>query len=70
MKAAIKEKDELCLKVVHKFSEILAVEVGNFALKTLPYGGIYLVGGVTMGISDYIRQNDFFMETFYKKGRL
>ena len=46
----IKKKDPLCMKVIEKFTEILAVEVGNMALKTLPYGGIYLTGGVLHGI--------------------
>ncbi len=50
VEAAIKKKDPLCLKVVEKFTEIFAVEVGNMALKTMPYGGIYLTGGVTNGI--------------------
>lgn len=42
--------DPLCMKVIEKFTEIFAVEVGNMALKCLPYGGIYLTGGVTAGI--------------------
>ena len=62
--------DPLCRKVVEKFAEILAVEVGNHALKTLPYGGIFLVGGVTQGISELILKDDRFMELFYAKGRL
>ena len=66
---AMEHKDPLCLKVVHKFAEILAVEVGNHALKTLPYGGVYLVGGVTMGIRDYICHDKAFQEVFYSKGR-
>lgn len=66
----INTHDELCMKVVHKITEIFAVEVGNMALKTLPYGGIYLVGGVTMGILGYLEKNDFFIETMYQKGRL
>jgi len=47
---AIKNNDKLCMKVVEKFTEILGIETGNLALKTLPYGGIYLIGGVTAGI--------------------
>jgi len=65
----MKLKDPLCMKVVEKLVDVYATEVGNFALKTLPYGGVYLVGGVTMGISEYLIQNDQFRETFYKKGR-
>jgi len=50
----MERRDELCLKVIAKFAEILAVEVGNVALKFLPYGGIYLVGGVAFGIKDFL----------------
>lgn len=53
-KCAMKLNDPLCMKTVQKLVDIYATEVGNFALKTLPYGGIYLVGGVTMGISKYL----------------
>ena len=52
--AGVERNDELCMKVIKKFSEIFAVEVGNVALKWLPYGGIYLVGGVANGIKDYL----------------
>ena len=52
--AAMEKKDPLCQKVVQKFGEIFAVQAGDTALKYLPYGGIYLIGGVTMGIRDYI----------------
>lgn len=55
--AGMIKKDELCMKVIKKFAEILAVEVGNMALKTLPYGGVYLVGGVTVGIMDYLEKD-------------
>jgi glucokinase len=65
----IKKRDPLCLKVIDKFTEILAVEVGNMALKTLPYGGIYLTGGVTHGITEYLLHTDTFLENFYAKGR-
>ena len=62
--------DELCKKVIKKFAEILAVEVGNVALKFLPYGGIFLVGGVAHGIKDYLEQEHYFMHQVYQKGRL
>jgi glucokinase len=42
--------DECAAKAVDKFAQILGVETGNFALLTLPYGGIYLIGGVTAGL--------------------
>jgi glucokinase len=67
--SGVKNKDPLCLKVVDKFTEIFGVEVGNAALKTLPFGGIYLTGGVTAGIQDYMTTTDTFLNAFYMKGR-
>lgn len=67
---AMKHKDPLCLKVVEKFAENFGTETGNLALKLLPYGGIYLIGGVTNGIKDYLIGNSKFLDSFYDKGRL
>jgi glucokinase len=50
----MKTDDELCKKVVSKFAEIFGAEVGNMAMKVLPYGGIYLTGGVCTGIMDFL----------------
>ena len=58
------------MKVVEKFTEIFAVQAGDTALKYLPYGGGYLVGGVTMGIREHLIQSSAFMDHFYHKGRL
>lgn len=67
---AMKTKDPLCMKVVEKFTENFGTETGNLALKTLPYGGIYLIGGVTNGIKEYLTSDTKFMDSFYNKGRL
>lgn len=66
---ALKRKDPLCMKVIEKFTEIFGVETGNMGLKTLPYGGIYLIGGVTTGITDYLLHSDTFLKAFFDKGR-
>ena len=66
---AIKNNDKLCMKVVEKFTENLGTETGNLALKTLPFGGIYLIGGVTAGIQEYLKTNKKFIESFFNKGR-
>lgn len=58
------------MKIVEKFTENFGTECGNLALKTLPYGGIYLIGGVTNGIKDYLIKDTKFMDAFYNKGRL
>lgn len=70
IQAAMHKNDPLCMKVVEKFTEIFAVETANLALKTLPFGGIYLIGGVTHGIKQYILNNDTFKKNFFEKGRL
>jgi len=54
---AMNENDPLCMKVVTKFTEVLGVECGNFALLTLPYAGIYLLGGVVNGIEQYLKSD-------------
>ena len=67
---AMNKNDPLCLKTVEKFTENFGTETGNMALKVLPYGGIYLIGGVTGGIKDYLVHNSTFMDAFHNKGRL
>mmetsp|Transcript_11396 Transcript_11396/g.19224 ORF Transcript_11396/g.19224 Transcript_11396/m.19224 type:complete len:157 (-) Transcript_11396:57-527(-) len=68
---AVLHKDPLCLKVVDKFIEIFGNETGNTALKLMPLGGIYLIGGVTNGVRDYLLANpNKFLGPFRNKGRL
>ena len=70
---AIKERDPLCLKVVEKLTFNFGTETGNLGLSALPFGGIYLIGGVTAGLKDYILSkegNEVFMAGFSDKGRL
>jgi len=70
---AMNENDPLCMKVVAKFTEVLGVECGNFALLTLPYGGIYLLGGVVNGIEKYLKSkegSEVLMTALCNKGRL
>lgn len=64
------DPDPLCKKVIEKFTEIFAYEVGNKAVSTIPYGGIYLVGGVAEGIQEYILEGNNFLKHYYAKGRL
>jgi glucokinase len=56
----LEAKDPLCIEVVDKFCELFGVETGNMALKILPLGGIYLIGGVTEGITEYLENSDKF----------
>ena len=35
---------------------------------TLSFGGVYLFGGVSAGIGDYMKKNDIFITNFVHKG--
>jgi glucokinase len=64
IKEALENKDELCLKAVKKFIEILSVEAGNFALKTLPYGGTFICGNVAANLTEIIQKDSYFMSVY------
>ena len=50
------------------FARLLGMTAGNLALSTLPFGGIYLVGGVSRGIAPYLVDYGF-TDSFRGKGR-
>ncbi len=61
-------KDELCIKALNLFCRIYGAEAGNLALKSLPYGGVVLAGGISTKILPIIKQG-LFMQGFLAKGR-
>ena len=58
----------ICIATLDLFSEILASEAGNLALKVLSTGGIYLGGGIPPRILDELRKPAF-MFNLRNKGR-
>lgn len=44
--AAAEQQDPLCKETMELFVELYGAEAGNLALKLLPYGGLYIAGGV------------------------
>ena len=68
-KRATEQKDPLCESVVNIFLSILAAEIGNLALKTIPRGGIYLAGGIPPRIVDLLKKQSF-IKACQRKGRL
>lgn len=65
---ALSGKDQLCMQTLDMFCRIYGTESGNLALKCLPYGGVYLAGGIAAKNLPFM-QNGKFMEGFLAKGR-
>ena len=68
-KAALEKSDRLCEKTLELFVEAYGAEAGNLALKLLPYGGLYIAGGIAAKILPLMKSGTF-MEAFHHKGRM
>lgn len=62
------EGDELALRTVHDFFDILATFAGDMALYSWSTGGVYLSGGVTRWLFDFLDVGRF-RARFEDKGR-
>ena len=61
-------EDPVCARAVDLFCGLYGAEAGNLALKTLPFGGVFLAGGVTLHLLSRLRSG--FMPGFLAKGRM
>ena len=68
-KYAIAQKDILCCKTMRLFVQLYGAEAGNLALKLLPYGGLYITGGIAAKILP-LMEKEGFLEAFLNKGRV
>lgn len=62
--------DSLCEQSLNIFASCYGAEAGVTALKFLPFGGLYLTGGVTGKTMDFLLKDNIFTEAFYDKGRV
>ncbi|MEA5579039.1 glucokinase [Anabaena sp. UHCC 0451] len=67
--AALAKSDRLSEQTIQLFVEAYGAEAGNLALKLLPYGGLYIAGGIAPKILP-LMQNGSFMLSFTQKGRM
>ena len=65
---AAAEDDPRATEAVKLFVRILGTVAGNLALIQLPFGGVYLVGGVARAMTPYLQRFGF-AEAFRDKGR-
>ncbi|MEO1144789.1 MAG: glucokinase [Cyanobacteria bacterium J06638_22] len=68
-KAAIAEDDTLCEEAMNLFVDAYGAEAGNLALKLLPYGGLYIAGGIAAKNLPLMKTGRF-MRAFAQKGRV
>jgi glucokinase len=68
-KAALEGSDVISAQTLQIFVEAYGAEAGNLALKLLPYGGLYIAGGIGPKILPVI-QNGSFLFNFTQKGRM
>lgn len=67
--AALKGEDILAKQAMEIFVSAYGAEAGNLALKLLPYGGLYVAGGIAAKNLDLIT-HDVFLDAFTDKGRM
>lgn len=72
VQSGLAKSDEQCLQALELFITLYAKEVSNFALNSLPYGGIFLVGGLTNAVADYIKDDHkkLFKKGYFSKGNV
>lgn len=71
--AARTKESELCQQAVELFMSAYGSEAGVLALQYLPFGGIFLTGGVTAKMRDFLTDWDkshVFLDAFLDKGRV
>jgi glucokinase len=66
--AALAKDDPQAVETGKLYVRLLGSEIGNLALIHLPFGGIYLIGGVARAFQPYLERFDF-AGAFRDKGR-
>ncbi|MBN2107276.1 MAG: glucokinase [Deltaproteobacteria bacterium] len=68
-RAALTGDDYLCAQTINLFIQAYGAEAGNLCLKLLPYGGLYVAGGIAAKILPLMQAGGF-MQAFRDKGRM
>jgi glucokinase len=68
-KAAAEKSDTLSEQTMQLFASAYGAEAGNIALKLLPYGGLYIAGGIAAKNLSLLTSGKF-MTAFGEKGRM
>jgi len=68
----LEKKDPIAVHTLNLLLSLFGSEVGNFGIRYLSYGGIYLVGNITLAVLDYLQktpdaENEFIKGVFSKE---
>jgi len=63
-------KCPICVRTMDVFVSAYGAEAGNLCLKTLPYGGLYIAGGIAAKNMSLMRKNNQFVVNYLNKGRM
>jgi len=63
-------KCNLCRQTIDTFISNYGAEAGNLALKVLPFGGMYVAGGIAPKLMWAIQKDHLFWHNFVNKGRM
>ena len=66
--SSIKEQP-LAKETIDIFMTIYGAQAGNFSLTSLPYGGVYIAGGIAPKLIEQFKSSDF-LTAFKQKGRM
>jgi glucokinase len=61
--------DSIAVKTMEFFASAYGAEAGNLALKLLPYGGLYVAGGIAPKILPWLTTGDRFLQAMLAKGK-
>lgn len=60
----------LCHEALQIFASCYGAVTGTFALQIMPFGGLYLSGGVTQKLQQFLVGEGSFLEAYFDKGRV
>eukprot|EP00823_Brevimastigomonas_motovehiculus_P006531 TRINITY_DN541_c0_g1_i1.p1 TRINITY_DN541_c0_g1~~TRINITY_DN541_c0_g1_i1.p1 ORF type:complete len:445 (-),score=107.47 TRINITY_DN541_c0_g1_i1:110-1444(-) len=60
----------LAHQAMNLFMQYYGSEAGDLSLKTLPYGGLFVAGGIASRNKDHMMHENQFLKAFMNKGRL
>jgi glucokinase len=60
----------LCHEALQIFADCYGCACGTFALQIMPFGGLYLTGGVTQKLQSFLQTDGSFLAAYADKGRV